>query len=51
MKTELILMIIFAAAAALFFIWGTMITSVKHIGIGGIFLSVVVICIILLGVN
>jgi hypothetical protein len=48
---ELILLIILATVAAIFFIWGTSITSVKHVGIGGIFLSIAVICLILFGIK
>jgi hypothetical protein len=49
MNLELIVITIFAVVAAIFFIWGTSITSVKHVGVGGIFLSIAVVCLILFG--
>lgn len=49
MILELIMMVILATMAAIFFIWGTTIASVKHVGVGGIFLSIAVICLILFG--
>lgn len=41
--------LIFAVVAAIFFIWGTTIASVKHVGAGGIFLTIAVIITILSG--
>lgn len=43
--TTLILLIV----AGIFFIWGTSIASVKHIGVGGIFLTIGTILILLSG--
>lgn len=47
MNTEFFLLLMLATVAGIFFIWGTSIASVKHVGIGGIFLSIAVICLIL----
>lgn len=44
---EIIIIIMLAVTAAIMFIWGTTIASVKHVGIGGIFLSIAVICMVL----
>lgn len=43
MTPEFILVLILAIVAGIFFVWGTSIASVKHVGIGGIFLSVAII--------
>lgn len=51
MSLELIMLIILTTVAGIFFIWGTSIASVKHVGIGGIFLSIAVICLILFGIK
>jgi hypothetical protein len=51
MNLELIMLIILATVAGIFFIWGTAIASVKHIGVGGIFLSIVVIILVLYGIR
>lgn len=40
--------LILAVVAGIFFIWGTSIASVKHIGVGGIFLTVAAIMTLLL---
>lgn len=46
-ELKMLLILIFAIVASIFFIWGTAIASVKHIGVGGIFLSISVICLLL----
>lgn len=43
MNPELLILIILIVVAGIFFIWGTVITSVKHIGVGGILLSLAII--------
>lgn len=44
---EIIILLILALVGGIFFVWGTTIASVKHVGVGGIFLSVSVIMLIL----
>ena len=41
--------LILAVVAGIFFVWGTMIASPKHTGAGGIFLTVAVIIMLLIG--
>jgi hypothetical protein len=43
--------LILATVAGIFFVWGTSIASVKHIGVGGIFLSIATILLTLYGVK
>lgn len=49
MNPAFIITLILATVAGIFFVWGTLITSVKHVGIGGIFLTVAVIITLILG--
>lgn len=48
---ELVVLIVLATVAGIFFILGTVIASVKHTGVGGIFLSIVVIMLVLYGIR
>lgn len=46
-ELEIIVLVILAVVGGIFFVWGTSISSVKHVGIGGIFLSITVILVVL----
>lgn len=49
MSMEMLIVGILTVVSFIFFVWGTSIASVKHVGIGGILLSIAVIFLLLLG--